>query len=65
MQVNDINGVLGTSVHKVMVVVVVVVASLFIFDFIMPVVYGHGRGKRLGTCLAQVACVVPFAMHSL
>ena len=25
--------------------------------FIMPVVHGHGRGKRLGTCLVQQYCI--------
>ena len=24
---------------------------------IMPVVHGHGRGKRLGTCLVVKSCV--------
>ena len=28
-----------------------------IVDFITPVVHGHGRGTRLGTCLVQLQCV--------
>ena len=41
---------------------------LFYFDVfysVMSVVHGHERGKCLGTCLVQAACVVPFAMQSL
>ena len=29
--------------------------------FNMPVLHGHGRGKRLGTCLVCTACVVAIA----
>ena len=29
----------------------------FVLDFITPVVHGHGRGMRLGTCLVHVQCV--------
>ena len=29
----------------------------FVLDFITPVVHGHGRGMRLGTCLVQLQCV--------
>lgn len=35
--------------------------ACFVFDFIISVVYVHGRGKRL----VQVACVVPFTLQSL
>ena len=29
-----------------------------VFDFIIPALHGHGRGKRLGTCLVYAASVV-------
>ena len=54
MQVNDIKGVWVISVYKL-----VVVTLLVVFDFIMSVVYGHGRCKRLGTCLVQMRVSPP------
>ena len=29
----------------------------FVLDFITPIVHGHGRGTRLGTCFVQQQCV--------
>ena len=29
----------------------------YVLDFITPVVHGHGRGMRFGTCLVQLQCV--------
>ena len=42
-----------------MVVVVATVLVLVVFvDFIMLVIQGHGRGKRLGMCLVLEICVL-------
>ena len=30
----------------------------YVLDFITPIVHGHGRGKRLGTCLVLKPCVL-------
>ena len=38
---------------------------LDVFFSVMSVVRRHERGKCLGTCLVQAACVVPFALQSL
>ena len=35
----------------------------FDLDLIAPVVHGHGRGTRLGTCFVQLQCV-SFAVAS-
>ena len=30
---------------------------VFVVDYIMPAMHGHGRGTPLGTCLVQLQCV--------